>query len=133
MRYLMAYGAAAVVMAGLDITWLNAVMGKLVEANMGPLLAHRTNYAAAGAFYLVYLVGIVWFGVVPALEKDRFGIATLNGALFGFFAYATYDLTNMATLKTWPLSIAALDMAWGSFVTAAAATAGYLASASIRT
>ncbi len=125
--YIAAYLAAAIVMAGLDYVWLTTMMGPLYQRVLGPIMAPEPNMLAAVAFYLVYLVGIVWFAVRPALESGDWKTATLNGALFGLFAYATYDLTNMATLKVWSLQLTLVDMAWGAALTATAASAGALA------
>lgn len=125
--YIVAYFAAAIAMAGLDYFWLTTMMGPLYQRVLGPILAPEPDMAAAVAFYLVYLVGIVWFAVRPALDSGDWKTAALNGALFGLFAYATYDLTNMATLKVWSLQLALIDMAWGAVLTATAASAGALA------
>ncbi|RZA16327.1 MAG: DUF2177 family protein [Proteobacteria bacterium] len=125
--YIAAYLAAAIAMAGLDYVWLTTMMGPLYQRVLGPILAPEPNMIAAVAFYLVYLVGIVWFAVRPALESGDWKSAALNGALFGLFAYATYDLTNMATLKVWSLQLTLIDMAWGAALTVTAASAGALA------
>ena len=78
-------------------------------------------------FYVLYVAGIVIFAIKPALVTGRWSSAAGKGALFGFFCYATYDLTNQATLKTWPVAVTIVDMGWGTFLTACVATAGYLA------
>lgn len=130
-RYLVAYLAAAIVMAGLDALWLTQVMRGIFEASAGPLLADKTNYTAAIAFYLLYIVGLLVFAVAPALRGGGWSATLLLGFGFGFFAYMTYDLTNMATLKLWPLRMAMLDIGWGTFVTGAAALAAYLAASRI--
>ena len=127
MRYLAAYLAAALVMGGLDYLWLTTMMGPLYQKVLGPIMAPEPNMKAAIAFYLIYLLGILWFAVRPALATGDWRIAALNGALFGFFAYATYDLTNMATLKVWSLQLTLIDIAWGAVLTATAASAGALA------
>jgi uncharacterized membrane protein len=114
-------------MAILDLSWLKLSADTLYHPQLGALLAERTNTAAAIAFYLVYVAGIVWFGVMPGLGNGSFLAALGNGALFGFFAYATYDLTNLATLRAWPLPLSFIDMAWGTFVTSLSALAGTLA------
>ena len=79
-------------------------------------------------FYVVYLVGVVIFAIAPAIRAGRWGLAPMMGALFGFFAYATYDLTNQATLIVWSTTITLADLSWGTFLTASGATAGYFAS-----
>lgn len=127
MRYLAAYIAAALVMGGLDYLWLTTMMGPLYQRVLGPILAAEPDMKAAVAFYLVYLLGILWFAVRPALATGDWTVALMNGALFGLFAYATYDLTNMATLKAWSLQLTLTDIAWGTVLTAITATVGTLA------
>ena len=119
-----AYIAAAVVMAGLDFIWLKLTMTGLYQHALGGLLAEKPNMVGAIAFYLVYLVGVIVFAVRPGLENGEWKTSLVRGALFGFFAYATYDLTNLATLKDWPLRLSLIDMAWGTCLTALAAAAG---------
>ena len=82
--------------------------------------------AAAAVFYAVYVVGIVIFAVAPALRETSAGTALVYGALFGFFAYATYDMTNYATLRNWSLTVSLVDTAWGTALTGASALLGYL-------
>ena len=127
MRYLLAYVATALVMAGLDFLWLSNTSGPLYQRALVPVMAQTPNMKAALAFYLVYIAGVLWFAVRPALLDGDWKTALLNGALLGFFCYATYDLTNLATLKVWSLKVSLIDMAWGTALTGAAATAGALA------
>lgn len=121
---LIAFAATAGTLLALDAIWLTLVMGPMFQRALGPLLAENVNYIAAGAFYLLYAAGTVFFAVRPALASGNLRDALLHGAALGLLAYATYDLTNMATLKTWPLRLAILDIAWGALVTGVAATAG---------
>ncbi len=130
-RYLAAYLAAAVAMAALDLGWLSYAAKAFFEPAVGSLLAQKTNTLAAVLFYVLYVAGIVLFAVTAALRSGDWTAALMMGAAFGFFAYVTYDLTNMATLKVWPGWLAAMDIAWGTFVTAAAASAGYWAASRI--
>jgi len=132
MAYVIAYGASALVMAGLDFVWLSAMANPLYRRHLGAVMADNPDMKAAVAFYVVYLFGILYFAVRPALAAADWRAAALNGALFGFFAYATYDLTNLATLKAWSLPVSLIDMAWGAALTAAASTAGALAAFRIR-
>lgn len=127
MRYMAAYFTAALVMGGLDYLWLTTMMGPLYQRVLGPILAAEPDMKAAIAFYLVYLTGIMWFAVRPALTSGDWTVALMNGALFGFFAYATYDLTNMATLKAWSLQLTLTDIAWGTVLTATTASTAALA------
>ncbi len=124
-RLLLAYLAAALVMAALDLAWLGFAAKAFFEPAVGSLMAEKTNYAAAVLFYVLYIAGILLFAVTPALRGGGWTTALALGAAFGFFAYMTYDLTNMATLRLWPVHLAVIDVAWGTFVTAVAAGAGY--------
>jgi len=129
-EYLSAWLAAALVMGGLDFAWLKLMVGPVYQPVIGTVLTDKPNMTAAVAFYAVYLVGVILFAVRPALEEGDWRIALLWGAAFGFFAYATYDLTNLATLKVWSVKLSLIDMAWGTLltgVTAAAAAATALA------
>ena len=126
-RALVAYVAAAVVFAGLDAVWLTLTNATLYRPTLGPLLTDRPRLVPAVLFYAIYLAGVVFFAVTPALRAGRWTTAMGLGAALGVFAYATYDLTNQATLKVWATHITVLDLPWGAFVTAAGATAGYFA------
>ena len=124
MRYLTGYAAVAVVMAGLDFLWLRTMGAPLYERTIGSLMAKDPDMKAAVAFYVLYVAGIVWFAVRPGVTAGDWRAAALNGALFGLFAYGTYDLTNMATLKVWSLKLTLADMTWGTVLTAVSGGAG---------
>jgi uncharacterized membrane protein len=126
-RLALAYLGAALTMAALDLVWIGFVMRPQFEASIADLLAPKTNLPAAVLFYLLYVGGIVFFAVAPALKGGGWHSALGLGAMLGLFCYATYDLTNLATLKGWPVQTAALDIAWGIALTAAASAAGYFA------
>jgi uncharacterized membrane protein len=111
----------------LDSVWLTLTADRLYRPLIGELMLDGFRPAPAIAFYALYLVGIVVFAIRPAFATGRWTTALVSGALFGLFAYGTYDLTNQATLKTWSTTITLADMAWGSVLTAVAASAGYLA------
>lgn len=123
---LIAYVATAVVFLGLDFVWLGQALNFLYKPRIGALLLDKPNLAAAGVFYVLYVVGVLAFAVLPALAQQDWTRALWGGALFGLIAYATYDLTNLATLANWSLTVTVADMAWGTFVTGVSATAGYL-------
>lgn len=131
-RYLVAYVGAGVLMAALDAVWLSLANARLYRPILAPVLANGFRLGPAVAFYLVYLVGVMVFAVRPAMNDGRWATASLMGALFGFFAYATYDLTNQATLVVWSVRITMIDMTWGTILTAAGATAGFLASTLVK-
>ncbi|HSS15073.1 MAG TPA: DUF2177 family protein [Rhizomicrobium sp.] len=127
MAYLIAYVVCILVIGGLDFLWLSNTSGPLYHRDLAPLLADNPNMIVAVIFYLLFVVGILIFAVRPALANGDWRTAMLFGALFGFFAYATYDLTNFATMKVWTLRVTLLDIAWGTFLTGAAAAAASLA------
>ena len=120
-----AYISTLVVFAALDFVWLGFVAKDLYRNGIGHLMLETPNWTAAVLFYLIYIAGLVFFSVLPGLDANAWTRATLYGALFGFFCYATYDLTNLATLKGWPVKIVIADLAWGAFVSAAAATGSF--------
>lgn len=124
-RSVIAYVATLVVFALVDFVWLGFVAKDLYRNGIGHLMAETPNWTPAVLFYLVFVAGLVYFAVVPGLDAGAWQRAALNGALFGFLCYATYDLTNYATLRGWPLSIVVADLAWGAFVSTVAATAAF--------
>lgn len=124
-KYAVAYLATGLVFGLLDFLWLTRVGPGLYKPILGDLLADTPRAAPAAIFYLLFIVAILIFAVGPAFGTGQWKTALIQGALFGFFAYATYDLTNQATLRVWATKITLLDMAWGTFVTAASATGGY--------
>lgn len=120
------YVAAGVAFLALDSIWLGTMGTRLYRPLLGDLVRDGFALAPAAAFYLLYLVGIVVFAVQPALESGRWSTALGYGLLLGLVAYGTYDLTNQATLKDWPIAITLIDMAWGTFATGMSATAAFL-------
>jgi len=108
------YGVALIVFFLIDIFWLVVVARKLYQQELGFLMSEKPNWTAAIIFYLVFIVGVVFFVINPALEKDSWKYALLAGMLFGFITYSTYDLTNLATVKNWPLKITVIDLIWGT-------------------
>ncbi|MDP4820783.1 MAG: DUF2177 family protein [Saprospiraceae bacterium] len=124
LKWLALYVLVMLVFFAIDLIWLGFAGRHFYQKHLGHLLG-EVNWTAALIFYLLYIVGILIFAVVPALEKEAFSHALIYGALFGFFCYATYDLTNLATLKSWPTAIVFIDIPWGTFLTAAVAGAGY--------
>jgi uncharacterized membrane protein len=123
-RYLLAYAATLVAMVALDLVWLGVVAKGFYRDGIGHLMAERPNVLVAVLFYALYALGLVIFAVAPHGTAGGWRTTLVTAALFGFFAYATYDLTNLATLRDWPLGVSLLDVAWGTFVSAVAAAAG---------
>lgn len=125
-QYLIAYAATAATFLILDLVWLGLVAKSFYRAKIGGLLLDQINLPAAVIFYLFYILGILIFAVTPALQSGSWRSAILFGSLFGFFAYGTYDMTNLATLRDWPVSMVVVDIVWGSFLTGISATVGFL-------
>ena len=120
------YAVAIVAFTVLDVIWLGTVAKDLYAAHIGHLLAPKANLPAAVAFYAIFLAGLVFFVIHPAIAEGSWTKALLVGAAFGFVTYATWDLTNLAVLKDFPFSIVPIDMAWGTVATAVTATVTYL-------
>lgn len=108
--YLIALGVFFLI----DIFWLVVVARKLYQQELGFIMSPKPNWIAAGIFYLIFIGGVVFFVINPAMEKNSWVYALLVGMLFGFITYSTYDLTNLATLKDWPLKITIIDLIWGT-------------------
>lgn len=125
--WIIAYIATGVAFLGLDAVWLSFAANRLYRPQIGGLMLDSFSVPPAALFYLVYIGGILFFAVAPALASGRWTAALLRGALLGFLAYATYDLTNQATLKGWSSTVTIADLCWGTFVTGAAASVGFLA------
>ena len=126
-KYLAAYGVTAVVMIAIDLVWLGLIAKPLYQSGIGHLMADKPNVPIALVFYLLYALGLMVFAITPEQSAPGWSRALMVGALFGFFAYATYDLTNLSTLKDWPLGLSLMDMAWGTLVSGVSAAAGKLA------
>ncbi len=123
-QYISLYALTAIVFFGIDIVWLGVVAQQFYQKTLGHLMG-AVNWSAAIVFYLLYIVGILIFATLPALQKGQWTQALLYGALFGFFCYATYDLSNLATLKDWPIVVVVVDIIWGAVLTGTVATAAF--------
>ena len=121
MTWIVAFIAAAVAFGALDALWLGWAGPNFYRPRLGDMLADSFRMAPALVFYAAYIAAIVWFAVRPGLANGL-GAAALNGALLGAICYATYDLTNQATLKQWSTTVTVADICWGAFATAIAAT-----------
>jgi uncharacterized membrane protein len=121
------YGACTVAFFALDFVWLGTMNSRFYQPRLGHLMAEQPKLGVAAGFYLLYIVGIVALAVVPGLREGNLVAALWRGALFGLIAYATYDLTNMATLRDWPWQVTVVDMVWGTTLNSAVAAAGYYA------
>jgi uncharacterized membrane protein len=123
--FIIAYLASGIAMLGIDIVWLSLTANRLYKPQLGDLLLPTFKPAPAAIFYLIYVFGIVMLAVLPAIAERRMTTALLRGALLGLVAYATYDLTNQATIRNWSPLVTIADLCWGTFLTAFAATIGY--------
>ena len=126
MQYLAAYVVTAVIFLFLDFLWLGYIAKSFYFSRLGELLLDKPNLGVAAGFYAVYVIGLVIFAVAPALQSGSWKTALIYGSLFGFFCYATYDMTNLATLKGWPVTVAIVDVIWGTVLTGVSALMGYL-------
>jgi len=124
-KIIISYLLTAAVFFAIDIVWLGFIAKNLYRKYLGTFLSDQVNWAAAIVFYLIYIIGISIFAIYPSVNKDSVVNAILLGALFGAIAYATYDLTNLATLKSWPIRIVFIDIAWGAVLTAIVSLAGF--------
>lgn len=123
LKWIIAYGVAAVAFLALDAVWLRWASVNLYKPVIGEIMAKDFNVGAAAAFYFIYIAGMCWFAIKPGLEGGGVQAAMLNGILLGALCYATFDLTSQAVMKVWATQISVLDILWGAFVTGAAASA----------
>jgi uncharacterized membrane protein len=119
------YFIAAVVFLALDLVWLGLVAQGLYEHFLGDLLADPPNAAAAFVFYAIFVAGLVYFVIAPAIEEQSARTAVVRGAAFGFVTYATWDLTSLAVIEGFPVGIVPIDLAWGTFLAATVSLATY--------
>jgi uncharacterized membrane protein len=119
------YSIALPVFFAIDILWIGFIAKSFYAEQIGSLLKPDVNWTAAILFYLLFIVGLVLFVIMPAVEKDSWTHALLFGALFGLVCYATYDLTNLALAKDWPLLVTIIDLIWGATLAASVSTVTY--------
>lgn len=122
MLYLVVLGAFLVI----DMIWLGLIARTFYREQLGYIMRATVNWPAAIIFYLLFIVGLVFFVVYPSIDRDSWVYAFFSGAFFGLICYGTYDLTNLATLKGWPLKVTLVDLAWGSFLSAVLSLIGFL-------
>lgn len=122
--YITAYIAAIIFFLVIDMLWLGGVAKKIYGRQLGKLMTRNIRWGAAGVFYALYILGVVIFAIRPAIDAQSLMTALTLGALYGFFCYMTYDLTNLATLKDWPEKLIWIDIPWGTALTGAAAVFG---------
>jgi uncharacterized membrane protein len=131
MIYAIAYLAILLPFGLLDAVWLSLMGPRLYKPTLGDILLANVNVPAAVSFYLLYPIGILVFATLPALKAGSVAPALIYAALFGALAYATYDLTNQATLRNWTLQLTLADMAWGAIASGLAGAASYYATRTV--
>ncbi len=124
-KLLLSYVLTFAVFFIIDMAWLGLIAKGLYKKYLGSFLSEQVNWTAAIVFYLLFVVGVFIFVILPSVQKNSLVSAISLGALFGFFTYATYDLTNLATMKNWPLNIVFIDILWGTVLTSIVGTAGF--------
>lgn len=125
------YVVAVVVFCVVDVLWLGNVAKGLYAERLGDLLAPKPNVPAAVVFYAIFVAGLVYFVIHPAVTEQSLVRAVLAGAFFGFVTYATWDLTNLAVIRDFPASLVVIDMAWGTVLAAVVSTVTYLAAGAL--
>lgn len=129
--YAVCFVVIAVAFGALDFVWLTQTVDRLYRPVIGPIMADQVRIAPAALFYVIYVTGMVGFAAGPGLATGDWRGALLRGAALGFLAYATYDLTNQATLRLWATRVTVADLIWGTFATAAASAVGVAVTARI--
>lgn len=124
-KLLMVYGGMLASFLVIDLVWLGLVARSLYQKHLGYLMAPRVNWGAAMVFYLMFVFGLFFFAVLPGIESRALARTLVSGCLFGAICYATYDLTNLATVKQWPLTITLIDMAWGAVLSTCVTVVGF--------
>lgn len=124
-KILSGYALTILVFFAIDIVWLGVIAKDIYQKYLGSFLTDQVNWGAAIVFYLLYIVGILVFAVYPGVQKESVLTALLLGAFLGVIAYATYDLTNLATLKNWPIQIVFIDIIWGTILTGVVSVSGF--------
>jgi len=123
--YLKMYLVTLVVFFAVDMVWLGLIAKSFYQSQIGYLMKATPNWTAAIIFYLLFIVGLLVFVITPALAKESWSQALLLGALFGLISYATYDLTNLATIKNWPILVTVVDLIWGTVLSASVSYISY--------
>ncbi len=129
MQTILVYGITTLIFFAIDMLWIGLIARSFYREKLGFILSTEVNWPAAIMFYLLYIVGILYFAVLPALREHNWQTALMQGAVLGLLCYATYDLTNMATIKNWPLVVVIVDMLWGVVLTGSVALVSYLLAA----
>ncbi|CAN5258614.1 DUF2177 family protein [soil metagenome] len=132
MQIAVSYAIAAVLFILMDMLWLGLIAKNFYKDKLGSLMSPDVNWIAAVSFYLLFIAGILYFALYPALKDASWQAALLKGAFLGGLCYATYDLTNMATLKGWPWQIVVVDIVWGVVLTGSISVITYFIVSAIK-
>jgi uncharacterized membrane protein len=124
-RFLTLCLTALPILAVIDLLWLGVVASRFYRESLGDLFAPEVNWMAAGLFYVIFIAGLTFFAIGPAIEARSIGVALGRGAFLGLLAYATYDLTNLAVIRNWPVLMSVVDIAWGTLMSAVVASLTY--------
>ena len=131
MKVLLTYVITTVIFFAIDMVWLGLIARNFYKEKLGFILSGNVNWGAAIVFYLIYIGGILYFAVLPSVKDANWQTALLNGAILGMVCYATYDLTNMATIDKWPLVVVIADIIWGIVLTGSVSVLSYLAASKL--
>lgn len=126
MKWLLYFGITFIVFMGIDLIWLGFVAKNIYSKYLGYLMATKVNWIAALIFYVIFIIGVLYFVIAPTLVDRNLGQLILRAALFGFITYATYDLTNLATVRDWPITITIIDLIWGTTLSTSVSLISYL-------
>lgn len=127
MKYLLLFGITTFVFFAIDILWLGLIAKNFYREKLAFIFTGDVNWVAAIIFYFLYIIGILYFVILPGFEHKNWMLVLFNGAFLGFLCYATYDLTNMATIKQWPFIVVIVDIIWGTVLTGSVAVLSYFA------
>jgi len=127
LKLIATYLIALISFFALDMVWLGVISKNYYKQKLGFILSENPNWAAAIVFYLLFIAGIIFFAINPAIKANDWQVALLNGAVLGALCYATYDLTNMATIAKWPIEIVIIDIIWGMVLTGSVSVITYFA------
>lgn len=117
MQLILLYLVSSIIFFAIDLVWLGLVAKPFYDKELSAFLSPQINWLAAAIFYSIYIAGLIYFAILPAIKTNSLSLALINGAILGFLCYATYDLTNLATLHKWPLKIVIVDIIWGTVLT----------------
>jgi uncharacterized membrane protein len=131
-KYLVLYAGTLVVFLGIDMLWLVLMSKRFYNVQLGSLMAEKVQWLPAVLFYLLFVAVLIILVVLPAVETGSWLKALWTGALLGMVAYATYDLTNLSTIRDWPLAVTVVDIVWGTSLAALVATASYFIAGALK-